>query len=167
VFPASLWLRSASKHAFDPPFQLTGSSQQIADPKASAPTLYNIFSPPLAHQQKRARRRAGSRCWCRGIRQQRIGDIPVDETALLINHIYQPADTPYFGTHAIYIWEGCTRQGIYLNALPEVMQGNVLSLRACNEKHFLKKADRIEKRFRPGPHSDQDYMGTLLLVPEQ
>lgn len=35
-------------------------------------------------------------------------DIPVGETALLINHIYQPADSPYFGTHAIYIREGCT-----------------------------------------------------------
>jgi hypothetical protein len=71
-------------------------------------------------------------------------DIPVGETALLINHIYQPADTPYFGTHAIYIREGCTRQGIYLNELPEVMQGRILSLRAFDDKHFLIEADIVE-----------------------
>lgn len=71
-------------------------------------------------------------------------DIPVGETALLINHIYQPADTPYRGSHAIYIREGCTEQGIYINELPEVINGRVLSLRAYNEKHFLRKADICE-----------------------
>lgn len=71
-------------------------------------------------------------------------DIPVGETALLINHIYQPADSPFFGTHAIYVWEGCTRQGIYLNALPEVMQSRILSLRAFNKEHFLIVADIAE-----------------------
>lgn len=74
-------------------------------------------------------------------------DIPAGETALLINHIYQSADTPYFGTHAIYIWEGCTRQGIYLNELPEVLQNRVLSLRAYDEKHFLREADITEGNF--------------------
>lgn len=71
-------------------------------------------------------------------------DIPVGETALLINHIYQPADSPYFGTYAIYIREGCTRQGIYLNELPEVMRNRTLSLRAYDEKHFLQLADIVE-----------------------
>ncbi|MEB7538357.1 DUF1203 domain-containing protein [Pantoea anthophila] len=71
-------------------------------------------------------------------------DIPVGETALLINHIYQPADSPYFGTHAISIREGCTRQGIYLNELPEVMRNRTLSLRAYDEKHFLQLADIVE-----------------------
>ncbi len=71
-------------------------------------------------------------------------DILAGETALLINHIYQPADTPYFGTHAIYIWEGCTRQGIYVNELPEVLHNRVLSLRAYDEKHFLIAADIAE-----------------------
>jgi len=74
-------------------------------------------------------------------------DIPAGETALLINHIYQPADTPYFGTHAIYIWEGCTQQGIYINELPEVMQGRTLSLRAYDEKHYLREADISEDNF--------------------
>ena len=63
-------------------------------------------------------------------------DIPAGETALLINHIYQPADTPFRGSHAIYIGEGCTQQGIYLNELPEVMQGRILSLRAMAKTTF-------------------------------
>jgi len=76
-----------------------------------------------------------------------LRDIPAGETALLINHIYQPAETPYFGTHAIYIWEGCTQQGIYLNELPEVMKTRVLSLRAYDENHFLRRADICEGQF--------------------
>ncbi|MFU9138765.1 DUF1203 domain-containing protein [Erwinia tasmaniensis] len=71
-------------------------------------------------------------------------DIPAGETALLINHIYQPAETPYFGSHAIYIWEGCTKQGIYINELPEVMKARVLSLRAYDETHLLRQADICE-----------------------
>lgn len=74
-------------------------------------------------------------------------DIPAGETALLINHIYQAADTPYFGTHAIYVWEGCTQQGIYHNDLPEVLHNRVLSLRAYDEKHFLIAADIAEGNF--------------------
>lgn len=74
-------------------------------------------------------------------------DIPMGETAILINHIYQPANTPYFGTHAIYLWEGCTQQGIYVNALPEVMTARLLSLRAYDERHFIRQADICEGKF--------------------
>lgn len=73
-----------------------------------------------------------------------LRDIPAGENALLINHIYQPADTPYFGSHAIYIWEGCTEQGVYINELPEVMTSRILSLRAYDENHFLRQADLCE-----------------------
>lgn len=73
-----------------------------------------------------------------------LRDIPAGETALLINHIYQPADTPYFGTHAIFIREGCTEQGIYINQLPEVLTRRMLSVRAYDEKHFLRQADICE-----------------------
>ncbi|HAK34763.1 MAG TPA: DUF1203 domain-containing protein [Pantoea sp.] len=76
-----------------------------------------------------------------------LREIPLGETALLINHTYQPAETPYFGTHAIYIWEGCTEQGIYINALPAVMSGRVLSLRAYDKKHFLRRADLCSGEF--------------------
>lgn len=71
-------------------------------------------------------------------------DIPVGETAILINHIYQPADTPYHGTHAIYLWEGCTRQGIYSNTIPESIGARLLSLRAFNKHHLMLHADICE-----------------------
>jgi len=87
-------------------------------------------------------------------------DIPVGETALLINHIYQPADTPYFGTHAIYIWEGCTRQGIYINELPDVLLSRTLSLRAYDGKHFLREADIVEGSFA------EDFIGHFFADPQ-
>lgn len=70
-----------------------------------------------------------------------LRDIPAGENAILINHLYQPADTPYRGSHAIYIWEGCTEQGVYFNEVPEVMQNRLLSLRAFDDNHFLRRAD--------------------------
>lgn len=70
-----------------------------------------------------------------------LRDIPAGETAILINHLYQPADTPYRGSHAIYIWEGCTEQGVYYNEVPEVMQNRLISLRAFDDDHFLRKAE--------------------------
>ncbi|MBH3284029.1 DUF1203 domain-containing protein [Serratia marcescens] len=73
-----------------------------------------------------------------------LRNIPTGENSILINHIYQPADTPYFGSHAIYIWEGCNDQGIYVNELPEVMTTRLLSLRAYDEEHFLRQADICE-----------------------
>lgn len=74
-------------------------------------------------------------------------EIPAGENAILINHIYQPANTPYFGSHAIFVWEGCTKQGVYINELPEVMKTRVLSLRAYDSKHFLIQADICEGNF--------------------
>lgn len=79
-----------------------------------------------------------------------LREIPAGETALLVNHIYQPADTPYYGSHAIYIWEGCTKQGVYANALPEVLTGRILSLRAYDQHHFLKQADLCDGEWAEG-----------------
>ena len=73
-----------------------------------------------------------------------LRDIPVGETAILINHIYQPANTPYHGSHAIYLWEGYTEQGIYLNNIPEVMSHRLLSLRAYDENHLMVKAETCQ-----------------------
>lgn len=73
-----------------------------------------------------------------------LRDIPAGETALLINHLYQPARTPYYGSHAIYLWENCTQQGIYINALPPVMTHRLLSLRGFDAQDLLIQADVCE-----------------------
>lgn len=70
-----------------------------------------------------------------------LNDMPVGETAILINHTYQPADTPYHGTHAIYLREGCTHQGIYINEIPKSLAVRLLSVRALDENHFMLEAD--------------------------
>lgn len=73
-----------------------------------------------------------------------LRDIPVGETALLLNHTYQPAYTPYHGSHAIYLWEGCNDQGIYINKIPESIVARLLSLRAFGENHLMLQADICE-----------------------
>jgi len=71
-------------------------------------------------------------------------EIPVGETAILINHTYQPADSPYYGAHAIYLWEGGMKQGIYTNKIPESIGARLLSLRAFNQNHLMIHADICE-----------------------
>jgi len=73
-----------------------------------------------------------------------LRDIPAGETALLINHLYQPAQTPYFGSHAIYLWENWTQQGIYTDEIPAVMTHRLLSLRGFDGHDYLTQADICE-----------------------
>ncbi|MDI6539790.1 DUF1203 domain-containing protein [Pantoea ananatis] len=73
-----------------------------------------------------------------------LRDIPAGETVILINHTYQPADTPYLGSHAVYLWEGCNEQGIYINKIPESIGLRLLSLRAFDENHLMLQADICE-----------------------
>ncbi|MCX2195158.1 DUF1203 domain-containing protein [Pantoea agglomerans] len=73
-----------------------------------------------------------------------LRDIPASKTAILVNNTYQPADTPYHGSHAIYVWEGCNEQGIYINKIPESIGVRLLSLRAFGEHHLMLHADICE-----------------------
>jgi hypothetical protein len=44
------------------------------------------------------------------------------ETVLLLNHLHQPADSPYRATHAIYVREGARETYDRINEIPEVMR---------------------------------------------
>jgi len=61
----------------------------------------------------------------------RIGmrDVGVGESVLLLNHISQPAETPYFARHAIYIAEGAANIYDKVDEIPIVMAHRVLSFR--------------------------------------
>lgn len=48
---------------------------------------------------------------------------------------------PYHGSHAIYLWEGCNDQGIYINEITESIVARLLSLRAFGENHLMLQAD--------------------------
>ncbi|HWA80753.1 MAG TPA: DUF1203 domain-containing protein [Acetobacteraceae bacterium] len=71
-------------------------------------------------------------------------DADVGETLLLLNHIYQPADTPYRGTHAIFVREGATDTYNAVDQVPEVMRVRLLSLRGFDAAGMMLDADVVE-----------------------
>lgn len=68
------------------------------------------------------------------------------ETVLLLNHVCQPADTPYRATHAIYVREGACETYNRVNEVPDVMRQRLLSLRAYDERGMILDADVVDGR---------------------
>ena len=89
-------------------------------------------------------------------------DGAVGETMLLINHVCQPADTPYRASHAIFVREGA--EAIYdkVDEVPDVMRLRLMSLRAYDKNGMMLDADIVEgkdiegviKRFFANPAID-------------
>lgn len=71
-------------------------------------------------------------------------DAEPGETLLLLNHTYQQAETPYRGTHAIFVREGAAQTYDRANQLPEVMRARLLSLRAFDEAGMMLDAEVVE-----------------------
>jgi hypothetical protein len=71
-------------------------------------------------------------------------DARVGESVLLLNHLCQPADTPYRASHAIFVREGAVTTYIGLDEVPEVMRTRVLSLRAFDVHGMMLDADIID-----------------------
>jgi hypothetical protein len=63
---------------------------------------------------------------------------------LLLNHLCQPAETPYRATHAIFVREGATRAYDAVDQVPEVMRRRILSLRAYDAEGMMLDADIAE-----------------------
>ena len=70
-------------------------------------------------------------------------DAEVGESVLLLNHVSQPANTPYRAAHAIFIREGATQAFDAVNQVPEVMRIRLLSLRAFSEEGMMLEADVV------------------------
>ena len=66
------------------------------------------------------------------------------ETFLLLNHVCQPAPTPYRSTHAIYVREGATDTFDRVGQVPEVMRVRLLSLRAFDAAGMMLDADVVD-----------------------
>jgi hypothetical protein len=73
------------------------------------------------------------------MREGRIG-----ETMLLLNHCYQPGESPYRGTHAIFVREGAAQRYEAVDEVPEVMQKRLLSLRGFSTDHMMLQADVVQ-----------------------
>lgn len=68
------------------------------------------------------------------------------ETVLLLNHLCQPAASPYRASHAIFVREGATEVYDRIDEVPEVMRVRLLSLRAYDDGGMMLDADVIEGR---------------------
>ena len=77
----------------------------------------------------------------------RVGmrDVEIGERVLLLNHVCQPANTPYRATHAIFVQEGAETVYDRVGEIPEVMKNRPLSLRAFDARHMMIDADLAER----------------------
>jgi hypothetical protein len=71
-------------------------------------------------------------------------DAELGETVLLLNHVCQPADTPYRASHAIFVREGAARAYDAVGEVPGVMRTRLLSLRAFDVQGMMRDADVVE-----------------------
>jgi Protein of unknown function (DUF1203) len=76
-----------------------------------------------------------------GLRDARPG-----ESVLLVNHVHQPADTPYRASHAVFVAEPAGETFDRIDEVPEVMRLRLLSLRAFDATHMLVDADVVHGR---------------------
>ena len=71
-------------------------------------------------------------------------DAALGETVLLLNHVCQPADTPYRASHAIFVREGATDVYDRVDAVPAVMRARLLSLRAFDADGMMIDAEVVD-----------------------
>jgi hypothetical protein len=71
-------------------------------------------------------------------------DAALGETVLLLNHVCQPADTPYRASHAIFVREGAETTYDQVDEIPEVMRHRLMSLRAYDKNGMMLDADVVE-----------------------
>lgn len=73
-----------------------------------------------------------------------LRDARPGETLLLVNHLHQPADTPYRASHAIFVREGATGACDVVDAVPESIRARMLSLRAFDGAHMMADAALVD-----------------------
>lgn len=68
-------------------------------------------------------------------------DAELGQSVLLLNHVCQPAKTPYRASHAIFIREWATHAYDAVDQVPESMRIRMLSLRAFTDDGMMLDAD--------------------------
>ena len=79
-------------------------------------------------------------------------DAEPGQSVLLLNHVCQPAKTPYRASHAIFIREWATQAYDAVDQVPESMRIRLLSLRAFTDDGMLLDADGAD-----GPGRECNY----------
>lgn len=75
-----------------------------------------------------------------------LRDLAPGESAILLNFVHQPADTPYRANHAIFIREGANAAHVAIGAVPDVIRIRPISLRAFDEAGEMLDADLVDGR---------------------
>jgi Protein of unknown function (DUF1203) len=71
-----------------------------------------------------------------------LEDARPGDTLLLLNHEYQPADTPYRGRHAIFVNEAAKAPRTFVDEIPPVLSvRRAISLRAFDALDMMIDAD--------------------------
>jgi hypothetical protein len=71
-----------------------------------------------------------------------LADARPGETVLLLNHEYQPAESPYRGRHAIFVNEAATRTARFVDEVPPVLTvRKAISLRSFDAAGMMLDAD--------------------------
>jgi hypothetical protein len=78
-----------------------------------------------------------------------LRDVEQGEAVLLLNHLHQPADTPYKASHAIFVREWAETPHRAMNEIPDVLRIRPISLRAFNTSGDMVDADLIEGDLEP------------------
>jgi hypothetical protein len=71
-----------------------------------------------------------------------LTDAPVGAEVILVNYEHQSADTPYRSRHAIYVRQGEETYDA-VDAVPEQLRSRILSLRAFDDRGFIRAADLV------------------------
>jgi hypothetical protein len=73
-----------------------------------------------------------------------LEDAQPGDTLLLLNHEYQPAETPYQGRHAIFVNERATAPRTFVDETPPVLTvRKAISIRAFDEVGMMIDADVV------------------------
>jgi hypothetical protein len=90
---------------------------------------------------------------CRGVRRVQVDampgfpdrvelcDVEPGGSVLLLNHVHQPADTPFRSSHAIFVREGAERACDLVDEVPDVLRRRPISLRAFDASGWMLDAD--------------------------
>jgi hypothetical protein len=69
-----------------------------------------------------------------------LTDRDIGESVLLVNHISHDVSNPYRASHAIFVTEGETEAGEYVDQVPPVFEPRVLSLRGFDKDGMMADA---------------------------
>lgn len=70
-----------------------------------------------------------------------LDDAEVGERVFLLNYAYQPHDTPYKASHAVFVRENAVDAAPYVNDVPVSLSSRLLSLRGFDANHMMVEAD--------------------------